>query len=133
MLDAQIKAKEEELSSVREELIEAHHRVADAYKRDSDRYGRLLDKQEEILDSRLGLNQPTPRPSEPGPKSIPRRADFGSVRAQFEKQQREDHWKKVIHETEKRDAERAKATPKAASRTSERTEQAAVKSSSGEQ
>lgn len=121
-LRTQLQHVETELSRIREELIESHHRITELHQRDASRYDRLLEKQEEILDSRLGLNRPEVAPREEAPRPIVRRPNFGAIRAEFEKKQREDHWKKVIEVTEARDKAKTAAKP-----------QPATKSSAGEQ
>lgn len=78
--------------------------------RDQERYDRMLEKQSEILDQRLGLGQ-VERASQSGeaPRAIPRRMDFGKVRAEFEKKQRHEYWTKVIDDVEDKDKKIVKA------------------------
>lgn len=89
------------LTGVNSQLSE---QIAIMNERDSVRFDILLSKQEQIIDARLGLNQPTPIAMEPV-KPIGRNRNW---QADYEKKQRDEHWRKVIEVQEKKDKEQAK-------------------------
>ena len=91
------------LSNVLEENRELQDRLKGLYEVERMRVDSLLAKQTDIIDSRLGLSQATPGRQAETPRSVPRRMNFGQVRAEFEKKKREEHWTKVIEEVEKKD------------------------------
>lgn len=105
-LEIKLTSKDEEIARLREELGDLQHRLANLHEREVIRSDKLFDKQEEILDQRLGLRLTAPTATS---TPIPRRANFGKIRSDFEKRQKDEFWKKRIDEVEGRDLSRDKA------------------------
>jgi hypothetical protein len=73
--------------------------VGNFSQRDQERLDTLLAKQTEILDARLGLNVAAPT-TEKNLKPIGRNRNW---QADYEKKQRDEHWRKVIKAQEEKD------------------------------
>lgn len=86
------------LNGVNSQLSE---QIAIMNEHNSVRFDMLLSKQEQILDARLGLGVPS-APVQQQMKPIGRNRNW---QADYEKKQRDEHWKKVIELQEKKDAD----------------------------
>lgn len=106
-LDGIIESCRYELDFLVKENIKLADRLAAVMDRDSDRFDALLLKQEEILDQRLGLGVP-PAPTKATMQPVHGRNR--NWRGDFEKKQREEHWRKVIEVQENADKARANAS-----------------------
>lgn len=101
---ARLEQLEDVNARLREEIDRLNHSLGEQFRRESERADRLIEKQNEILDSRLGLNQapPVAHTGTEGPKSIPRRGNFGKIRHEYETKKRQEYWTKVIEANEAR-------------------------------
>jgi hypothetical protein len=108
-LDGIIASCKREIEFLVTENIKLADHNAELVTKNSERLDSLLAKQEEILDSRLGLNQPVVVQGEK-PKPLGRNRNW---QRDFEAKRREEYWKKVVDETEKKDGKLSQGETKA--------------------